>query len=85
MFRVTRPQPAECRDDHCITCSDQGTVAQVVEPPPSEWEDALVKTAAGVEAVDVSLVGAVRAGDRVLIHAGAAIGRLDRDGAEIPR
>jgi hydrogenase maturation factor len=68
---------SECDGPTCITCSDQGTVAEIVRAPAAAWEDALVRTAAGVEAADVSLVGEVAAGDLVLIHAGAAIGRVD--------
>jgi hydrogenase maturation factor len=37
----------------------------------------MVRTDAGIEEVDVTVVGAVVPGDRVLIHAGTAIGRLD--------
>jgi hydrogenase maturation factor len=62
----------------CLTCSDQGTVAEIVQTPRQAFEDALAQTASGVEAVDVSLVGQVAIGDLVLIHAGTAIGRLDR-------
>jgi hydrogenase maturation factor len=38
---------------------------------------ATVRTAAGAEAVDTTLVGPLEAGDLVLIHAGTAIERLD--------
>jgi hydrogenase maturation factor len=74
---VRPAEPTECSGPTCITCSDQGTVAEVVEPPARAWEDTIVRTAAGTEAVDVSLVGEVAAGDLVLIHAGAAIGRVN--------
>jgi hydrogenase maturation factor len=69
-------RPALCDGPTCITCSDQGQVAEVVQAPPGPFEDALVKTASGVDAVDVSLVGEVAVGDLVLVHAGAAIGRV---------
>jgi hydrogenase maturation factor len=70
------PGLTQCGDDVCITCSDQGVVAEIVQAPVADWEDALVRTEAGTEAVDVSLVGRVAPGDLVLIHAGTAIGRV---------
>ncbi len=68
-------QPA-CGDEHCITCSDEGRPGVVVEAPQAPTGLALVRTATGDEQVDVMLVGDVRAGDRVLVHAGTAITRL---------
>ncbi|MDQ6783871.1 MAG: HypC/HybG/HupF family hydrogenase formation chaperone [Actinomycetota bacterium] len=57
----------------CITCSDEGRVAEVVSVGP----DAAVVRAAGVlEEADVTLVGPVEPGDVVLVHAGTAIARL---------
>jgi hydrogenase maturation factor len=82
---VSPATPAECRGPTCITCSDQATEAEVIRPPAAPWEDALVKVPGGVEAVDVSLVGEVAAGDLVLIHAGAAIGRVAAGAASDPQ
>ncbi len=42
---------------------------------------ALVRTATGEELVNTLLVEPVAAGDLLLVHAGTAITRLDRDGA----
>jgi len=72
--------PAECADvggagEICITCSDEGRLAEVLEPPASVFDKALVRTEAGVEAIDVTLVAPVAAGDLVLVHAGAALTR----------
>lgn len=74
----------ECLEDVCITCSDEGRLAEVVEAPEDLFEPALVRTATGEEDVDVTLVGEVRPGDLILIHAGSALTRLhdpdeDRD------
>ncbi|MDR1294316.1 MAG: HypC/HybG/HupF family hydrogenase formation chaperone [Bifidobacteriaceae bacterium] len=66
-----------CRDDVCVTCSDEGRPGEVVAAPSGAWDPAVVRTDTGIEEVDVTLVGAVVPGDRVLIHAGTAIGRLD--------
>jgi hypothetical protein len=75
-----------CSDEVCVTCSDEGRPAEVLQPPSSPFDPTLVRTAAGVEEVDTTLVGEVAPGDRVLIHAGTAIGRLeptDRPGGEV--
>ncbi|MGI8756440.1 MAG: hydrogenase assembly protein HupF [Acidimicrobiales bacterium] len=59
-------------DEVCITCRDEGRLAEVVGPTPG-GVDIEVRTASGAEVVDVSLVGDVARHDLVLIHAGAAI------------
>jgi hypothetical protein len=72
----------DCTDEVCVTCSDEGRLGEVVMAPESEDSPALVRTATGEEPVDVTLVGHVEPGDLVLVHAGAAITRLD-DVAEV--
>jgi len=72
----------DCTDEVCVTCSDEGRLGEVVMAPESEDSRALVRTATGEEPVDVTLVGHVEPGDLVLVHAGAAITRLD-DVAEV--
>ena len=52
--------------------------------PACFFASALVRTAKGEEDVDVTLVGDVWPGDLVLVHAGAAITRLD-DLPGVPR
>ncbi len=63
--------------DVCITCGDEGRLAEVVTTPTSDV--ATVRTPAGREDIDTSLVGPLRAGDLVLVHAGTAIQRLGDD------
>lgn len=75
--------------DTCVTCSDQGRLAEVVLEPASTTGptagQALVRTADGEEWVDVTLVGDVAPNDLVLVHAGAAITRLsDPAGEDLP-
>ncbi|MEJ7583907.1 MAG: HypC/HybG/HupF family hydrogenase formation chaperone [Acidimicrobiales bacterium] len=60
--------------DVCVTCSDEGRLGEVVD---SRTSDATVRTAAGVETIDTTVVGPVRAGDLVLVHAGTAITVVD--------
>jgi hypothetical protein len=65
----------ECDDPEglgvCITCSDEGRLAEVVTV---EGDEAVVRTPAGQERIDVSLLDSPAAGDLVLVHAGFAIG-----------
>jgi phosphoheptose isomerase len=67
---------AACDDDGvCITCSDEGRLGEVVDVTSAI--DATVRTARGVEAVDVTMVAPVEPGSLVLVHAGAAISLVD--------
>jgi hypothetical protein len=66
----------DCSDDVCVTCSDEGRVAEVLLEPDAT-NQALVRTSKGEEWVDVTLLGAVTPNDLVLVHAGAAISRLE--------
>lgn len=57
----------------CITCSDEGRLAEVA------WltgTTARVRSGSGAEDIDVSLVGPTRPGDLLLVHAGTAITRV---------
>lgn len=75
---IERPeQEADCADEVCVTCSDEGRLAEVVEPPAPGTSTALVRTGTGEEPVDVMLIGEVIPGDLLLVHAGTAITRLD--------
>lgn len=77
------PDPAadDCTEEVCVTCADEGRLAEVVlEPSPESHEaagQALVRTATGEEWVDTTILGEVRVNDLVLVHAGAAITRLE--------
>lgn len=70
---LLRPDP-ECDGPVCVTCSDEGRLAEVVA---STGTSARVRTATGSEDVDVSLVGAVTPHDLLVVHAGMAITLLD--------
>lgn len=59
----------------CVTCADEGRLAEVVEAGPGE--QAVVRTAAGVEGVDTTLIGTPQVGDLVLVHAGSAVTLLE--------
>jgi len=64
---------ADCEGPVCITCSDEGRLAEVVH---ARGPLARVRTADGAEDVDLSLVGDVAADDLLVVHAGMAITRL---------
>jgi hypothetical protein len=67
-------EPTECTDDVCVTCSDEGRLAEVVA---AHATGALVRAAGGQEHVDTMLVDPVETGDLLLVHAGMAISKLD--------
>ena len=66
---LLKPEP-ECTDEVCITCSDEGRLAEVVSV---DGDEAVVRTPDGSERIDVSLIDAPGPGDLVLVHAGFAI------------
>jgi len=72
---LLKEQP-ECSDDVCITCSDEGRLAEVATV---DGDEAVVRTAEGIERIDVMLIAAPSAGDLVLVHAGSAITNLSAD------
>ncbi len=63
------PEP-ECAGDHCVTCSDEGTVAEIRS---TDGGRAVVVAAGRREEIDVSLVAPVAPGQLVLVHAGVAL------------
>ncbi|HZQ33166.1 MAG TPA: HypC/HybG/HupF family hydrogenase formation chaperone [Mycobacterium sp.] len=72
-------KPAECTDEVCVTCSDEGRLGEVVLEPADVTSLALVRTADGEEWIDVSILGDVSTNDMVLVHAGAAITRVESE------
>lgn len=64
--------------DVCITCADEGRLAEVLHPGDVTT---LVRTARGQEHVDTTLVGPLASDDLVLVHAGTVITRLDPEDA----
>ena len=72
---LLKPEVAECTDDVCITCSDEGRLGEIVSL--CDDGNAQVRTPAGLEAVDTTLIDDARPGDLVLIHAGAAVSLVE--------
>jgi hypothetical protein len=66
--------PVEDEAPVCVVCSDEGRLGEVVG---TDDDDATIRTASGIETVSTLMVGPVLPGDLVLVHAGAAISRVD--------
>ena len=71
--------PTECTDDVCITCSDEGKVAEVISV--GAGDSALALVAGKTETVDTTLVGPIQPGDLLLVHAGTAITLIEEPGS----
>jgi hypothetical protein len=69
---LLKPQDLDedCTDEVCITCSDEGRLAEVIT---AEGDEALVRSAEGRERIDTTLIDVPGPGDLVLVHAGSAI------------
>ena len=67
-----------CGADVCITCSDEGVLAEVATV--LDGHHALVRAAGRSETIDTTLVDALRPGDLVLVHAGTALTRVEETG-----
>jgi hypothetical protein len=70
---------AGCTGDVCVTCSDEGRLAEVAAVRDGGLAE--VVAAGLVELIDVSLVDPVHPGDLVVVHAGVAITKLAEVGA----
>jgi hydrogenase maturation factor len=74
---TAEPSGGECRaaDGYCITCSDEGIPMRVVS---ADDVVALCRDETReLHEVAIDLVAPVLAGERVLVHAGVAIGHLE--------
>ncbi|WP_068157612.1 hydrogenase assembly protein HupF [Rhodococcus phenolicus] len=71
---LTADDPA---DAVCVTCSDEGRLAEVVSAPGTASATALARTADGTEHVDVSILESVAVHDLLVVHGGVALARLD--------
>ncbi len=68
----------ECADEVCITCSDEGRIAEV----RALLNEGRIEVLAGghAEQIDGRLVGELQPGDLVLVHAGVAVTTLTGPG-----
>jgi hypothetical protein len=68
---------AESGSTVCITCSDEGRLAEVVSV---EGDEAVVRTADGTERIDTTLIEPPGHSDLLLVHAGSAIANVSDPG-----
>jgi hydrogenase maturation factor len=72
-----------CGSQHCVTCGDDGEPMTVVRVD-GDAGLALCRAEDGVQmTVQTALVDRVAPGERLLVHAGTAIARLQRRGDEV--
>ena len=62
----------ECRDDVCITCSDQLLEAEVLSVA-DDRVTAQARIAGTTAEIDLALLENVHVGDHVLVHGGVAL------------
>jgi hypothetical protein len=60
--------------EHCVTCSDDAALAEVVAVT---HDRASVRQCGDLSTIAIGLVGPLRPGDLVLVHAGVAIGLVE--------
>lgn len=74
----TGSPPPHCHPldrDHCATCADEGIEAVVLAVRGDSIAEVAME--GRTEEVAIDLVDAVRPGDRILVHAGVALTRLE--------
>jgi hypothetical protein len=76
---LLEPEQVMCKEEVCITCSDEGRIGEVVAIQPDGCAE--VRTPTGLEEVDTTLVDGARPGDLVLIHAGTAVAIVEDSAA----
>jgi hypothetical protein len=75
----------ECGSDHCITCGDDGEPMTGVMVDRARGLALCDGEEGGRASVETALVEPVAPGDRLLVHAGTAIGRLEAVDAQALR
>ncbi len=66
-----------CGSQHCITCGDDGEPMTVVRVDDERGLALCAKADGARSTVETALVEPVAAGERLLVHAGTAIARLE--------
>lgn len=81
-MQIEEENALSCEPEHgCITCGDEAAELSVVKLDDARGL-ALCENADGArETVEIALVLPVTLGDRLLVHAGTAIARLEEEAA----
>jgi hypothetical protein len=66
-----------CTDEHCITCGDVAVELTVVKVDEDRCLALCEDERGGRESVEIALVSPVHPDDRLLVHAGTAIARVE--------
>ncbi|HEY6780692.1 MAG TPA: HypC/HybG/HupF family hydrogenase formation chaperone [Thermoleophilaceae bacterium] len=66
-----------CEHDHCITCGDEGLALTVQRVDHARGLALCADEQGRQESVEIGLVDRADPGDRLLVHAGTALLRLD--------
>jgi hydrogenase maturation factor len=74
--------PAQCHEEHCITCGDEAVRMRVLALDEPGGLTRCEGAGGVTSAVDTALVAPVAAGDVVLVHAGVALVRLEDEGED---
>jgi hydrogenase maturation factor len=73
-------EQAVCGSQQCITCGDVGEPMTVVDIDPDRGLALCAAQDGSRATVETALVEPASPGDRLLVHAGTAIARLDAGG-----
>ncbi len=71
---------AVCGSQHCITCGDDGVPMTVLRLDADRGLALCAAENGERSSVETALVEPVQTGDRLLVHAGTAIARLEPEG-----
>lgn len=78
---VTPDVAASCNGGHCVTCADEGIPMRVLGVDEPRRLARCIADDGLCSTVDVELVGPIAAGEKILVHAGVALAKLEREAA----
>jgi hydrogenase assembly chaperone HypC/HupF len=81
-MRAESPESLHCEPEHgCITCGDEAVPLTVLKLDDARGLALCENDEGARETVEIALVPEVSPGDRLLVHAGTAIARLENEEA----
>jgi hydrogenase maturation factor len=78
---VTPDVAVHCHRGHCVTCADEGIPMRVLRVDGRRGLALCVADDGSRSTVEVELVGPIEAGESILVHAGVALVKLEREAA----
>ncbi len=82
-MRAESPESLHCEPEHgCITCGDEAVPLRVLKLDDDRGLALCENDEGARETVEIALVPEVSLGDRLLVHAGTAIARLEGEEAQ---